>query len=71
MNAPTPDMEVLKTRLKATWQSGDYGKFATYLLPGAMTFSRSASRSGRGSGCWTSRAVPARSRCPRRAPGRK
>ncbi len=38
MNAPTPDMEVLKTRLKATWQSGDYGKFATYLLPGAMTF---------------------------------
>ena len=27
----TPEMEALKTRLKATWMSGDYGHFATYL----------------------------------------
>jgi ubiquinone/menaquinone biosynthesis C-methylase UbiE len=31
----TPDMESLKIRLKATWMSGDYGHFATYLEPGA------------------------------------
>jgi SAM-dependent methyltransferase len=34
----TPEMETLKTRLKATWMSGDYGHFATYLAPGAMEF---------------------------------
>jgi 2-polyprenyl-3-methyl-5-hydroxy-6-metoxy-1,4-benzoquinol methylase len=33
-----PEMEALKTRLKATWMSGDYGYFATYLEPGAMEF---------------------------------
>lgn len=39
MNAPlAPEMEALKTRLKATWESGDYGHFATYLLPGALEF---------------------------------
>jgi SAM-dependent methyltransferase len=34
----TPEMEALKTRLKAMWMAGDYGHFATYLLPGAMEF---------------------------------
>ena len=34
----TPEMEALKTRLKATWLSGDYGHFATYLEPGALEF---------------------------------
>jgi SAM-dependent methyltransferase len=34
----TPEMDALKTRLKATWQSGDYGHFAQYLLPGALEF---------------------------------
>jgi SAM-dependent methyltransferase len=36
--AMTPEMSTLKTRLKATWESGDYGHFATYLLPGALEF---------------------------------
>ncbi|HJV76033.1 MAG TPA: class I SAM-dependent methyltransferase, partial [Noviherbaspirillum sp.] len=35
MNA---EMEALKARLKATWMSGDYGHFATYLEPGALEF---------------------------------
>jgi SAM-dependent methyltransferase len=34
----TPEMEALKARLKATWMSGDYGHFATYLEPGALEF---------------------------------
>lgn len=34
----TPEMEALKVRLKATWMSGDYGRFATYLEPGALDF---------------------------------
>jgi SAM-dependent methyltransferase len=34
----TPEMEALKARLKATWMSGDYGHFATYLEPGALDF---------------------------------
>lgn len=34
----TPEMESLKGRLKATWESGDYGHFATYLEPGALEF---------------------------------
>jgi SAM-dependent methyltransferase len=34
----TPEMEALKIRLKATWMSGDYGHFATYLEPGALEF---------------------------------
>ena len=33
-----PEMEALKARLKATWMSGDYGHFATYLEPGALEF---------------------------------
>ncbi len=41
MFAPTTttfDMSALKTRLKATWESGDYGVFATYLEKGALEF---------------------------------
>ena len=34
----TPDMEALKSRLKATWMSGDYGHFATYMEAGALEF---------------------------------
>ncbi len=34
----TPEMESLKTRLKATWMAGDYGHFAKYLEPGALEF---------------------------------
>lgn len=34
----TPEMETLKARLKATWMSGDYGHFATYLEAGALEF---------------------------------
>jgi SAM-dependent methyltransferase len=34
----TPEMESLKTKLKATWMAGDYGHFAQYLMPGAMKF---------------------------------
>ena len=34
----TPEMEALKTRLKAMWMAGDYGHFAKYLEPGAMEF---------------------------------
>jgi SAM-dependent methyltransferase len=34
----SPEMEAIKTRLKATWMSGDYGLFATYLEPGALEF---------------------------------
>ena len=34
----TPEMAALKTRLKATWESGDYGHFAQYLEPGALEF---------------------------------
>ncbi|HEY0844668.1 MAG TPA: class I SAM-dependent methyltransferase [Noviherbaspirillum sp.] len=38
MSTMTAEMEALKTRLKATWMSGDYGHFATYLEPGALAF---------------------------------
>lgn len=34
----TPEMSALKTRLKTTWESGDYGVFATYLEKGALEF---------------------------------
>lgn len=34
----TPEMSSLKTRLKSTWESGDYGVFAKYLEPGALEF---------------------------------
>jgi SAM-dependent methyltransferase len=32
----SPEMEAIKTRMKATWMSGDYGHFAKYLEPGAL-----------------------------------
>jgi 2-polyprenyl-3-methyl-5-hydroxy-6-metoxy-1,4-benzoquinol methylase len=34
----TPEMGTLKTRLKTTWESGDYGVFAKYLEKGALEF---------------------------------
>jgi SAM-dependent methyltransferase len=34
----TPEMSALKARLKTTWESGDYGVFATYLEKGAFEF---------------------------------
>ena len=34
----TPEMRALKTRLKTTWESGDYGVFAEYLEKGALEF---------------------------------
>ncbi len=34
----TPEMGALKAKLKATWMSGDYSHFATYLEPGALEF---------------------------------
>jgi len=40
MMSMTPEMETLKTRLKAMWMSGDYARFSTYLEPGAMEFFR-------------------------------
>lgn len=36
MNELTPEMQILKTKLKATWMSGDYTTFAKYLEPGAL-----------------------------------
>lgn len=38
MSTMTLEMETLKTRLRSTWMSGDYGYFAKYLQPGAMEF---------------------------------
>lgn len=34
----SPEMQTLKSRLKATWMAGDYGHFAQYLEPGALEF---------------------------------
>jgi SAM-dependent methyltransferase len=34
----TPEMGALKTRLKKTWESGNYGVFATHLERGALEF---------------------------------
>ena len=34
----TPEMSALKTRLKSTWESGDYAVFAKYLEKGALEF---------------------------------
>ncbi|MBI3242818.1 MAG: class I SAM-dependent methyltransferase [Chloroflexi bacterium] len=43
----SPEMQTLKTRLKATWMTGDYGHFAKYLEPGALEiFARLNIRSG-------------------------
>jgi SAM-dependent methyltransferase len=35
---PTAEMSALKTRLKAMWESGDYGVLAKYLEKGALEF---------------------------------
>ena len=40
MMQTSSEMQALKTRLKATWESGDYGVFARYLEPGALAFLR-------------------------------
>ncbi len=34
----SPELQALKARLKATWESGDYGVFARFLEPGALVF---------------------------------
>lgn len=36
MDKLTPEMQALKAKLKSTWMSGNYTKFATYLEPGAL-----------------------------------
>lgn len=38
MTTLSPEMDALKTRLKATWMAGDYGHFAKYLEPPALEF---------------------------------
>jgi SAM-dependent methyltransferase len=38
MSSMTPEMESLKARLKATWMSGDYARFAKLMEPGALEF---------------------------------
>ena len=38
MSKMTTEMSALKTRLKTTWESGDYGVFAKYLEKGALEF---------------------------------
>lgn len=38
MQSMTSEMAALKTRLKTTWESGDYGVFAKYLEKGALEF---------------------------------
>jgi SAM-dependent methyltransferase len=38
MTTMNPEMETLKSRLKATWMSGNYGHFAKYLEPTALQF---------------------------------
>ena len=34
----SPEMQALKSKLRATWMSGDYGIFAKYLEPGALVY---------------------------------
>ncbi len=36
MTTTIPDIATIKTRMKATWMSGDYGTFAKYMEPGAL-----------------------------------
>jgi SAM-dependent methyltransferase len=35
---PAPDIQSIKARLKATWESGDFGQVATFLIPIAEQF---------------------------------
>jgi SAM-dependent methyltransferase len=37
-NEMTPEMAALKTRLKSTWEAGDYDHFSNFLKPGAIEF---------------------------------
>ena len=32
----TPNLTAIKSRMKATWEDGDYARFATYMQPGAI-----------------------------------
>lgn len=38
MSSTSPEMESLKSKLKSTWMTGDYGHFAKYLEPPALEF---------------------------------
>jgi ubiquinone/menaquinone biosynthesis C-methylase UbiE len=38
MATMTPEMSTLKSKLKTTWESGDYGIFSKYLEKGALEF---------------------------------
>jgi ubiquinone/menaquinone biosynthesis C-methylase UbiE len=31
-----PDLSTIKSKMKATWEDGDYASFATYMAPGAV-----------------------------------
>lgn len=31
-----PEIDVIKSKIKSTWEAGDYGTFATYMEPGAV-----------------------------------
>jgi hypothetical protein len=31
-----PDLSTIKSKMKATWEDGDYADFATYMEPGAV-----------------------------------
>ncbi|MCI0481064.1 MAG: SAM-dependent methyltransferase, partial [Candidatus Dadabacteria bacterium] len=31
-----PNIDTIKTRMRDAWNAGDYGKFATYMEPGAF-----------------------------------
>ena len=32
----TSNIETVKSKMKSTWESGDYGTFAKYMEPGAI-----------------------------------
>lgn len=32
----TPDLDAVKTKMKATWMAGDYGAFSAFMEPGAL-----------------------------------
>ena len=34
--SPQPDLSAIKSKMKATWEDGDYASFATYMEPGAV-----------------------------------
>ena len=58
MATMTPEMSTLKSRLKTTWESGDYGIFAKYLEKGALEFFRPAEYRAGYPTCSISRAAP-------------